>query len=122
MYEGIACIEGDPSKCCYNEALWCPVGAPHCERYDRAAYPFGDRRIYDGQMSDHLALAPYPNAIFWNWATVIILAFGNCAALDFQARCMASRTPRAASLACLWSGCFTMFVGIPFSFLGAIMR
>jgi hypothetical protein len=28
-------------------------------------------------MFDPLALAPFPNAIFWNWCTVIILAFGN---------------------------------------------
>jgi hypothetical protein len=122
MYEGVPCIEGDPSACCYNEALWCPSGAPNCERYDRAAYPFGDQRVYGGQMTDHLSLSPFPNAILWNWATIVILALGNVAALDFQARCMASKTPRSASLACLFGGCLTFFVGIPFSYLGSIMR
>jgi hypothetical protein len=120
MYEGIPC-PGDATKCCYNEELWCPNGPP-CARYDRGAYPIGDQQIYAGQMTDHLSLAPFPNAIFWNWATIIILAFGNVAALDFQARCMASKTPRNARLGCIFGGMVTIFVGIPFSHLGAIAR
>jgi hypothetical protein len=113
---------GDPSTCCYNEELWCPNGLPNCDRYDRGFYPFGDQRIFENQMADHLALSPLPNAIMWNWATILILGFGNVAALDFQARCMASKTPRGAALGCFLGGCFTFFVGIPFSYLGAITR
>ena len=37
------------------------------------------------QMTDANALDPIPNAIFFNWATIFVLAFGNLAALDFQA-------------------------------------
>ena len=37
------------------------------------------------QMTDADALDPIPNAIFFNWATIFVLAFGNLAALDFQA-------------------------------------
>eukprot|EP00964_Phaeocystis_antarctica_P085545 scaffold54055_cov61-Phaeocystis_antarctica.AAC.2 len=36
------------------------------------------------QMTDADALDPIPNAIFFNWATIFVLAFGNLAALDFQ--------------------------------------
>jgi hypothetical protein len=122
MYQGVNCNEGDPSICCYNEALWCPEGPPNCDRYDRGAYPIGDQLTHGSQMTDHLALSPFPNAILWNWATIFILAFGNVAALDFQARCMASKTPRGASLGCLLGGCLTFFIGIPFSFLGSITR
>jgi len=42
------------------------------------AYPIGDQRIFIDQMSNPQALTPFPNAIFWNWATIFILAFGNC--------------------------------------------
>lgn len=61
-------------------------------------------------------------AIVFNWATIFVLAFGNLAALDFQARCMASKTPKIAVIGCLIAGCLTFFVGIPFSYLGAITR
>jgi hypothetical protein len=40
-------------------------------------------------MTDAEALAPFPNAILWNWATIVILGIGNLGALDFQSRCMA---------------------------------
>ena len=91
-------------------------------RYDRGAYPLGDERIFHGQMTDPLALSPYPNAIFWNWATFFILMFGNVAALDFQARCMASKSGINASRGCYIAGCVTFCVGIPFAFLGGITR
>ena len=65
---------------------------------------------------------PSPNAIFWNWATIFILGFGNLAALDFQARCMAAKSPMDARIGCIIGGCLTFFVGIPFSYLGAITR
>ena len=73
-------------------------------------------------MSDRVSLSPFPNAIMWNWATLFILAFGNLAALDFQARCMAAKTPRTAQLGCIIGGLFTFFVGVPFAYLGAITR
>ena len=75
----------DVTKCCYNQELWCPDGMPYCDRCDRGAYPFGNERVYGGQMADALAISPFPNAILWNWATIFILAFGNLAALGFQA-------------------------------------
>jgi Na+/proline symporter len=67
-------------------------------------------------------LSPFPNAIFWNWATIFILAFGNLAALDFQVRCMAAKTPKVATWGCIIGGCLTFFVGIPFAYLGSITR
>jgi hypothetical protein len=83
MYDGVAC-EVNTDLCCYNTEKWCPMGSPNCDRFDRAAYPVGDQRIYSGQMTDALALSPFPNAILWNWATILILGFGNLAALDFS--------------------------------------
>ena len=121
MYEGVPC-QVDESRCCYNEQMWCPNGSPDCDRYDRAAYPTGDQRVFGGQMTDHLALSPFPNAILWNWATIIILAFGNLAALDFQARSMASKTPKTAALGCFIAAFVTLVVGVPFSFLGSVTR
>lgn len=120
-YNGVPCSV-DSSQCCYNQEMWCPEGVPHCARYDRAAYPFGDEHATSGEMTSALALSPYPNAIMWNWATILILAFGNIAALDFQARCLPSQTSRVATLGCLIGGCITLIVGIPFSYLGSITR
>ena len=126
MYDGVPCT-ADSSQCCYNIDMWCPSSNSSnwdgiCERYDRGAYPIGDLPVYRGQMTDSLALAPFPNAVIFNWATIIILAFGNLAALDFQARCMAAKSPRKASLGCYIGGLLTLFVGIPFSFLGSRIR
>jgi Na+/proline symporter len=73
-------------------------------------------------MTDFLALAPFPNALFWNWATIFILAVGNLGALDFQARCMSAKTPTAARVGCILAGLFTFLIGIPFAYLGAITR
>ena len=73
-------------------------------------------------MTDPWALTPFPNAIFWDWATIFILGFGNLAALDFQARCMAAKSPLDARIGCIIGGVLTFFVGIPFSYLGAITR
>jgi len=123
MYNGTACVYA-VGQCCYNTEQWCPGfsrGEP-CERYDRGAYPFGDQRQYAGQMTDPYALDPFPNAILWNWATIIILGLGNLAALDFQARCMASKTARNARIGCIIGGIITFFVGIPFSYLGGLTR
>jgi hypothetical protein len=121
MYDGVACSV-NTDLCCYNTEKWCPMGSPNCDRFDRAAYPIGDQRIYSGQMTDPLALSPFPNAILWNWATILILGFGNLAALDFQARCMAAKTPTTARLGCIIGGLLTFFIGVPFAYLGAITR
>jgi hypothetical protein len=121
MYQGVPCTV-DTNQCCYNEALWCPNGGPNCDRYDRGAYPYGDKQLYSDQMSNPDALAPFPNAIFWNWATIFILGFGNLGALDFQARCMAAKTPTTARIGCVISGCLTLLVGVPFAYLGSITR
>lgn len=57
-----------------------------------------------------------------DWATIFVLGFGNLAALDFQARCMASKTPQTAKWGCLIAGCLTFLIGIPFAYIGAITR
>ena len=49
------------------------------------AYPIGDMRNNQEQMTDPDALDPIPNAILFNWVTIFVLGFGNLAALDFQA-------------------------------------
>lgn len=119
LYDGVPC-EIDTSAKCYNQQLHCPEGG-ECVA-DNGAYPFGDKRVFNNQMTDPYALTPFPNAIFWDWATIFILGFGNLAALDFQARCMAAKSPRDARLGCILGGLLTFIVGIPFSYLGAITR
>eukprot|EP00934_Nitzschia_sp_Nitz4_P005955 Nitzschia sp. Nitz4//scaffold243_size29414//16856//19408//NITZ4_008060-RA/size29414-augustus-gene-0.13-mRNA-1//-1//CDS//3329543843//5945//frame0 len=119
MYEGVAC-SSDPTLCCYNADLWCPTD-DNCTA-DNGAYPIGDEPIFWNQMFNYLALTPFPNAIYWNWCTVFILGFGNLAALDFQARCMAAKTPSIATWGCIIGGLFTFFVGLPFASLGSITR
>ena len=105
-YQGVPC-ENIADGCCYNTELYCSnvtdVGT--CSPIDNGAYPFGDQRVFNDQMGDRLALTPFPNAIFWNWATIFILGFGNLAALDFQARCMAAKTPSTAKWGCYIGGC-----------------
>lgn len=123
LYDGVPCtnLEG---ACCYNADKWCtdPSDAATCSKIDNGAYPIGDLPVIPAAMTDPLGLTPFPNAIVWNWATIFILGFGNLAALDFQARCMASKTPKIATIGCLVAGCVTFFVGIPFAYLGAITR
>ena len=93
MYDGVACSADNPDAKCYNAAKWCATD-DNCVA-DNGAYPFGDFPIFakpfdsdstGNEMTDAHALTPFPTAIFWNWATIIILAFGNLAAIDFQAR------------------------------------
>lgn len=76
MYSGSPC-ENNPTLCCYNATRWCDANGENCFA-DNGAYPFGDKNIYPGQMSDPQALSPFPNSIVWNWATILILGFGNC--------------------------------------------
>jgi len=113
MYSGVPCTN-DPSLCCYNTEIQ-TAG-------DNGAYPFGDKRVFNNQMTDPYSLTPFPNAILFNWATIFVLGFGNLAALDFQARCMAAKTPKIATIGCIIAGFLTFLVGIPFSYLGAITR
>jgi hypothetical protein len=120
MYLGKPCVI-DKSACCYNETHWCPSGDESCT-VDNGAYPFGDQPVFPSQMTNPHSLYPFPNAFLFNWATIFVLGFGNLAALDFQARCMASKTPKVATIGCVVAGLFTFFVGIPFSYLGAITR
>lgn len=113
-YSGVQCMF-DTAKCCFNEAA---SGLA----LDNGAYPIGDKRVFANQMTDVLALTPFPNAILWNWATIFILGFGNLAALDFQARAFASKSPRVATVGCVIAGVITLVIGVPFSYLGAITR
>ena len=119
MYDAVDCEFNAGAKC-YNTAKWCPTD-DNCVA-DNGAYPIGDKRIFENQMTDPAALTPFPNAIFFNWATIFVLGFGNLAALDFQARCMAAKTPLQARIGCILGGLLTFFVGIPFAYLGAITR
>ncbi|KAG7347179.1 sodium:solute symporter [Nitzschia inconspicua] len=119
MYQGVACTN-NATMCCYNAPLWCPSDE-NCTT-DNGAYPIGDRPVFPNQLTDFLALSPFPNAIMWDWATIFVLGLGNLAALDFQARCMAAKTPSIATYGCLIGGAFTFFVGIPFAYMGSITR
>ncbi len=146
MYDGVPCTQ-DASLCCYNTEKWCPDesnctldngGEARDERNQSLlcwyshytfsllstapAYPIGDQRSFPNQMTDAHSLAPFPNAIVFNWATVLVLSFGNLAALDFQQRCIASKTPRIATIGCAISGCLCLALGIPFTYLGSIAR
>jgi Na+/proline symporter len=120
LYEGVPCTN-NPDACCYNTDKWCPADGTDCFA-DNGAYPFGDKRVFSNQLSSPAALTPFPNAIFWDWATIFILGFGNLAALDFQARCFAAQSPKVATMACIFAGIITFCVGVPLSYLGAITR
>ena len=78
MYEGVACSVNS-TRCCYNEELWCPTD-DNCKT-DNGAYPYGDLRTFPNEMTDPYALSPFPNAILFNWATVLVLSFGNLAGM-----------------------------------------
>ena len=81
------------------------------------AYPLGDQPMFASQMTDADALDPIPNAIILNWATVIVLAFGNLGALDFQARVFAAKSPKIAALGCFIAGTICMVIGCCFAFI-----
>ena len=122
LYNGTNCLYSQ--GCCYNMDLWCPnfEKGGLCERYDRGAYPTGDFAVHRNQMVNPHALSPEPNALVWDWATIFILGVGNLAALDFQARSMASKTPKIARLGNILAGLLAIFVGVPFAYLGATTR
>ena len=60
--------------------------------------------------------------IIRSWSTIFILGFGNLAALDFQSRCMAGKTPSTARWGCLIAAIVTLVIGIPFAYLGSMTR
>lgn len=86
------------------------------------AYPLGDSQQVSSQMGSADALAPIPNAIVLNWATIIVLGFGNLCALDFQARVFGSRTPRIAVIGCIIGGLVSWTIGVLFSFTSGSIR
>jgi hypothetical protein len=80
-YVGIPC-ENNPDLCCYNATNWCDANGENCFA-DNGAYPYGDKPVYSDQMFNAQALTPFPNSIMWNWATIIILGFGNCTSVEY---------------------------------------
>ncbi|CAM9926901.1 unnamed protein product, partial [Discosporangium mesarthrocarpum] len=115
MYNGVPAVNQE-GACVYNATKWGDGGV------DNGAYPFGDQKVFEEGMKDLNAYAPFPNAILFNWATIFVLGFGNLAALDFQARCMAAKSPGTATMGNLIAGLLTFCVGIPFGLLGGFTR
>lgn len=76
------------------------------------AYPVGDMPVIGAGLTDPDSYDPIPNAIFFNWATVIVLAFGNCMALDFNARCFAAKSGKTAQISCILAGIIAGIVGV----------
>lgn len=102
----------------YTGSLDCvdpKTGASTCDNY---AYPTGDMAVNPHGMTDPDAYAPFPNALVFNWASLIVLSVGNLCALDFQQRCMASRTPGIARLGCILAGIILFTVALPFGAIG----
>ncbi|KAG2494142.1 hypothetical protein HYH03_007778 [Edaphochlamys debaryana] len=97
------------------------TGAPAgtCDNY---AYPAGDKPVHVGGMTDPDAYAPLPNPLLYNWASIFVLGFGNLCALDFQARCIAARTPSAARVGCFIAGGALLVLALPFGLLGGLAR
>jgi len=86
------------------------------------AYPLGDKPEVSEQLHDEDALDPIPNAIVLNWATMIVLAFGNLGALDFQARVFASKGPKTAVAGCFMAGCIAWIIGAVFCHIPGAVR
>jgi Na+/proline symporter len=86
------------------------------------AYPLGDANQVTDQMFNADALAPLPNAIVLNWATVIVLGFGNLCALDFQARVFGARTPMIAVKGCIIGGIVSWTIGVLLAFTSGSIR
>ncbi|EOD41976.1 hypothetical protein EMIHUDRAFT_194620 [Emiliania huxleyi CCMP1516] len=71
-------------------------------------YPLGDKNAIPEGMSDPDSYDPIPNAIFFNWVTIIVLALGNVAAIDFQAR---STTGTTARRGCFIAAALVFLIG-----------
>lgn len=65
MYSGVPGT--NPNNCVYNAALWGTDGV------DNGAWPTGDAVIHSDSLHQFDGLAPFPNAVFYNWATIVIL-------------------------------------------------
>ncbi|KAJ1446473.1 Sodium:solute symporter family-domain-containing protein, partial [Pelagophyceae sp. CCMP2097] len=127
-YSGVTCVH-DTTRCCYNAAKWCPSDDFCVEDNGGYWWSGGDRSIFASfpeqnrnEMLNPHALTPFPSGIFFNWATIFILSFGNLAALDFQGRCMAAKTPKIAKYGCYAAGVIGILVAVPIAYLGAITR
>jgi len=77
-----------------------------------AAYPLGDQTVITAGAVDPDSYDPVPNAIFFNWVTFIVLALGNCMALDFQARCFSAKDGNSARIACIIAAVVAGSIGI----------
>mmetsp|Transcript_151789 Transcript_151789/g.485132 ORF Transcript_151789/g.485132 Transcript_151789/m.485132 type:complete len:924 (-) Transcript_151789:93-2864(-) len=87
-----------------------------------AAYPVGDQTAYGEGVADADSYEPVPNAVFFNWVTVIVLAFGNCMALDFHARCFSAKNGNAARMGCIIAGIVAGTIGIANTFNAGTTR
>jgi hypothetical protein len=97
MYEGVT--SPDSGACIYNEAKWGSAGV------DNGAWPLGDRAFIGKALTSFDGLAPFPNSVFYNWATIVILGVGNLSALDFQVNKNDTHTRAAALLHCRSDDC-----------------
>jgi len=125
LYDGVPCQNWQNDTCCYNADKWLNEGSANFSgtvRIDNGAYPVGDAHPVKDYMTKPDAYSPFPNAILFNWATIFVLGFGNLAALDFQARCMAAKTPNVAVIGCIIAGLLTFVVGIPWAYVGGVTR
>jgi len=82
----------------------------------------GGARFSGAYLNSSVAFLHMPWGICWSifWRCVSPRLF--LSTWHYQVRCMAAINPRTATLGCLIGGCFTFFIGIPFSYLGAITR
>ena len=78
--------------------------------------------VVNEQMTSANALDPIPNAITFNWPTIFVLGFGNLAALDFQARVMAAKDPKTATIGCIAGAIISWIVGVTFSYTSGAAR
>lgn len=106
----------------YSGSPTCVNPVTNASTCDNYAYPLGDQMVYPSSMTSYNAYAPYPNAVVFNWATVIVLGLGNLCALDFQQRSMASKSPRVARWGNIIAACVLLGCGLPFSMLSSYVR
>uniref|UniRef100_A0A7S0FMD7 Uncharacterized protein n=1 Tax=Pyrodinium bahamense TaxID=73915 RepID=A0A7S0FMD7_9DINO len=101
--------------------IWMQANMPSAPGVS-AAYPIGDAPVHGAGLGDPDSYDPIPNAIFFNWATMIVLALGNCMALDFQARVFAAKDGKTARIACLIAGVVAGALGTFNTFNGGVTR
>jgi hypothetical protein len=81
----------------YTGDLSCVDPVTNASTCDNFAYPAGDKAVHPHGMTDVDAYAPFPNALLMNWATLLVLSFGNLCALDFQVGALMSPEAIGAS-------------------------